>query len=157
MYLGLANETGYPHQGYLDFAAISVTPTTGTLQLRGIFPNGDYKILPGLFARIKAPMLGSAKESWLVPEVALGFDQLGALRPGGGRQELVERRQVKEGARVGDHRVIDTGLNGDEEVISQRADSCHSRQAGDPGPEGAPRLRPPAAPRLEGKPGASRK
>ena len=52
LYLGLANEEGYPHQGYFDFAAITVTPTTGTLLLRGIFPNPDGKILPGLFARV---------------------------------------------------------------------------------------------------------
>ena len=38
-----------------DFAAISLTPTTGTLQLRGIFPNPDGKILPGLFARVRLP------------------------------------------------------------------------------------------------------
>ncbi len=73
LYLGLANETGYPHQGFIDFAAISVTSTTGTLQLRGIFPNADYKILPGLFARIEAPVLGPSQESWVVPEVALGL------------------------------------------------------------------------------------
>src|SRR5262249_47266006 len=46
---GLANEEGYPHTGRLDFASISVTPTTGTLQLRGIFPNPDLSVLPGLF------------------------------------------------------------------------------------------------------------
>ena len=45
--LGVANEDGFPHQGKLDFAAISLTPTTGTLELRGIFPNPDYKLLPG--------------------------------------------------------------------------------------------------------------
>ncbi len=87
------------------------------MQLRGIFPNGDYKILPGLFARIQAPVVGPAKESWVVPEVALGFDQLGPYVLVVGDKNVVERRSVKEGTRVGDHRVIDTGLNGDEEVI----------------------------------------
>ena len=41
VYFGLSNEEGYPHEGRLDFASISVAPTTGTLQLRGIFPNPD--------------------------------------------------------------------------------------------------------------------
>ena len=57
--LGLANEEGYPRQGYLDFAAISLTPTTGTLQLRGIFPNPDFKILPGLYAAAISPDFGT--------------------------------------------------------------------------------------------------
>ncbi|MFA5110174.1 MAG: efflux RND transporter periplasmic adaptor subunit, partial [Desulfobaccales bacterium] len=38
LFLGLANETDYPHTGRFDFASISITPTTGTLLLRGIFP-----------------------------------------------------------------------------------------------------------------------
>ena len=53
--LGVADEEGFPHKGKLDFAAISLTAGTGTLQLRGIFPNPDYRLLPGLFVRIRAP------------------------------------------------------------------------------------------------------
>ncbi len=48
--LSLANEEGYPHQGYLDFASICLNATTGTLTLRGVFPNPKAMILPGLFA-----------------------------------------------------------------------------------------------------------
>ena len=73
LYLGLANEEGYPHQGIFDFAAITINPTTGTQQLRGIFPNPDSKLLPGLFARIKAPVVGSKKAALLVPEVGPGL------------------------------------------------------------------------------------
>ncbi len=53
---GLPNEEGYPHQGHLDFAAISLTPTTGTLLMRGVFSNPDGKILPGLYARVRVPV-----------------------------------------------------------------------------------------------------
>jgi RND family efflux transporter, MFP subunit len=34
VYAGLPSEDGYPHQGHLDFAAISLTTTTGTLLMR---------------------------------------------------------------------------------------------------------------------------
>jgi RND family efflux transporter MFP subunit len=54
-YFALLNEKGYPHVGYLDFASISVSPTTGTLQLRAIFPNHDLTVLPGLFVRVRMP------------------------------------------------------------------------------------------------------
>ena len=118
LYLGLANETGYPHRGYFDFAAISVTSTTGTLLLRGVFPNPDFKILPGLYARIRGPLVGSEKESWLVPETALGYDQLGSYVLVVGENNVVERRSVKVGAQVESRRVIETGLSGNEEVIT---------------------------------------
>ncbi|MCL4500565.1 MAG: efflux RND transporter periplasmic adaptor subunit [Deltaproteobacteria bacterium] len=117
LFLGLANEEGYPHQGFFDFAAITVTPTTGTQQLRGIFPNPDGKILPGLFARLKGPVVGSQKEALLVPEVALGNDQLGTYVLVAGDKNVVERRGVKLGAKDGDLRVIKQGLTGNELVV----------------------------------------
>jgi RND family efflux transporter MFP subunit len=117
LYLGLANETGYPHQGYFDFAAISVTPTTGTQQLRGIFPNPDFKILPGLFARIKAPLVGSRKATLLVPDVAIGYDQQGPYVLVVDEKNVVQRRGVKIGAKEETLRVVEEGLSGDETVI----------------------------------------
>lgn len=116
--LGLANEEGYPRQGYLDFSAISVTPTTGTLQLRGIFPNPDFKILPGLFARVRAPIVGPEKTALLVPEAALGYDQQGSYVLVVGADKVVQRRSVKLGSKVGDLRVMQEGLTGDEWIIT---------------------------------------
>ena len=117
LYLGLVNETGYPHQGHLDFAAISLTPTTGTLSLRGIFPNPDGKMLPGSFARIKIPIVGSQKTSLVIPEVAIAYDQLGSYVLVVGDHNIVERRSVKLGLRVDSRRVVEEGLTGKEWVI----------------------------------------
>ncbi len=115
--LGLVNEEGYPHQGYFDFASITVTPTTGTQNLRGIFPNADGKILPGLYARLRGPIVGSQHEALLVPEVALEYDQQGSYVLVVGEKNLVQRRGVEMGAREGNRRVIAKGLTGDERVI----------------------------------------
>jgi len=114
--LGLADETGYPHKGYFDFAAISLTPTTGTLLLRGIFPNPDGKILPGSFARVQY-LVGTEKTELVVPEVALGYDQLGPYLLLVDEQNMVQQRPVKLGLRVDGGRVIQEGLTGDEWVI----------------------------------------
>ena len=113
---GLADEKGYPHQGYLDFAAISLSPTTGTLLLRGVFANPTYKILPGLFARVRAPLAGP-RPALLVPQVAIGFDQLGPYVLVVNDQKVVERRAVKLGATEDDYRVAAEGLQGGEWVI----------------------------------------
>jgi RND family efflux transporter MFP subunit len=117
--LGLTNESDYPHEGYLDFAAISLTPTTGTLSMRGIFPNPGGKMLPGLFARVRAPILGYEEAALLVPEVAIGYDQLGSFVLVVGNDNVVERRPVKLGVRSDSLQVIREGLSGGEWVIVQ--------------------------------------
>lgn len=117
VYLGLANEEGYPHQGKLDFTGISITPTTGTLLLRGIFANGDGKILPGLFARVRVKKIDSERMAVLVPETALGFDQQGTYVLVVDDRNEVERRGVRTGPEEGDRRVIEEGLRGGEWVV----------------------------------------
>jgi RND family efflux transporter MFP subunit len=116
VYMGLANETGYPRQGYLDFAAITLNPTTGTLLLRGVFPNPDAAILPGLFSRVRAP-LDAAKPALLIPEAAIGYDQMGSYVLVVDDKNVVERRGVKLGPQDDQYRVVAEGLTGEELVI----------------------------------------
>lgn len=115
--LGLVNETGYPHQGHLDFTAITVTPTTGTLLLRGVFQNSDGMILPGLFARLRLPVVGTEKTALLIPEVAVAYDQLGSYVLVVNDKNVVERRSVRLGAHVEDRRVVEEGLSDGEWVV----------------------------------------
>jgi len=116
MSFGLANEKGYPHEGTLDFAAISVTPTTGTLLLRGISANKDGKVLPGLYARVQVPV-GEKTAALVIPVQALGFDQQGHYVLVVNEKNLVERRSVTLGTQVDGFRVIEEGLQGDEWVV----------------------------------------
>src|SRR5262249_28202245 len=41
VWLGLANEEGHPHQGTINFVDNQVNPRTGTIRLRGVFPNKE--------------------------------------------------------------------------------------------------------------------
>jgi RND family efflux transporter MFP subunit len=118
LYMGLANEEGFPRVGYLDFAAISLNPSTGTLQMRGIFPNPDGKIVPGLYARLRGAVVGKPKEDLLIPAVALGYDQQGSYVLVVDENNVVQRRSVKLGIEVGDRRVIKEGLTKDEWIIT---------------------------------------
>jgi len=115
-YFGLANEKGYPHKGYLDFAAITLSPTTGTLLLRGVFPNPEAQVLPGLFARVRVPV-AEPKPALLIPEVALGYDQQGPYVMVVDDQNVVKRVAVKLGAQVDDDRVVEAGLQKSDWVI----------------------------------------
>lgn len=77
--MGLANEEGYPHRGTLDFVNNRVNPDTGTLQVRGVFPNpvigeNNRVLSPGLFVRVRFPM-SEPHEAILVNERAINIDQ----------------------------------------------------------------------------------
>ncbi len=114
--VGFAGEEGYPHEGYLDFTSATVTPTTGTFLLRGVIPNPKGTILPGQFARIRVPT-GGEKPALLVPQIAVGFDQLGSYVMIVDHENKVERRSVKVGSQRKGYYMISDGLDGSESVI----------------------------------------
>ncbi len=114
--LGLESEKGYPHKGTLDYAAPSVSSGTGTLAVRGLFPNPGQVLLPGYFVRIRVP-LGAEPDRLLVPDRALGSDQAGRYLLVLGKDDKVEQRAVEIGQRVGKLRVIASGLKPDDRVL----------------------------------------
>jgi RND family efflux transporter MFP subunit len=116
LYVGLANEQGYPHEGYLDFASPSINTTTGTLLVRGVLPNTDGTMLPGQFARVKLPV-GRERSVLLVPRVAVANDELGSYVLVVNEQNVVDRRAVKTGVPQDSLCVIEDGLTGNEWVV----------------------------------------
>ena len=73
--MGLADEEGFPHKGTIDFMDNKLDPGTGTLRLRGVFPNPRPHLLyPGLFVRLRI-QIGNKHPAVLVAERALGTDQ----------------------------------------------------------------------------------
>ncbi|RJQ72310.1 MAG: efflux RND transporter periplasmic adaptor subunit [Desulfobacteraceae bacterium] len=116
VFIGLANEKSYPHEGFLDFAAAEVDSQTGTLLMRAVFPNADGKMLPGQYARVKVPV-GKEKSALLVPKVALSFDQLGAYVLVVNNANQVERRNVKTGPARDTQYIIEGGLAENDRVI----------------------------------------
>jgi hypothetical protein len=83
--------------------------------MRGILPNRDGSIFPGLYARVRVPL--EQKASLVVPEVAIGHDQQGAYVFVVNEKNVVERRGVKTGPAVEALRAIEDGLTGTEWVI----------------------------------------
>ena len=84
--LGLADEKGYPHEGTIDFADNRLDVMTGTLRLRGVFPNPKRILSPGMFAKIRLPK-GEPHQAILIPEAALELGPGTELRLRRGRQE----------------------------------------------------------------------
>jgi multidrug efflux pump subunit AcrA (membrane-fusion protein) len=74
VWLGLATEEGFPHPGTINFEDNQVNPKIGTLRVRGVFPNMDELLSPGLFARVRVP-IGRAHRALLVTDRAIDTDQ----------------------------------------------------------------------------------
>ena len=114
--VALADETDFPHAGQLDFAAISLNPTTGSLMLRAILANPRRVLLPGMFARVRVP-IAEQQKALLVPEAAISFDQIGPYLRVVNDKNLVERRGVKLGVQDGSFRAILEGLQPQDWVV----------------------------------------
>jgi RND family efflux transporter MFP subunit len=118
VYMGLANEEGYPHEGVFEFAESAVDTGTGTMELRGIFANDEQPpaLLPGLFARIRVPVASRA-DMLLVTERAVARDQGGAYLLVAGSENQVERRSIVTGQLIDGLIVIKEGLRKDDRVV----------------------------------------
>ena len=114
--LGLADETGFPRQGYVDFIDNRLDPNTGTMTGRAVIPNPDLTLTPGLFARIRLP--GSNQyQALLIPDEAIGSDQTQRFAFVVNDQHTVEYHRVELGPIINGLRVILDGLKPEDWVI----------------------------------------
>lgn len=116
LFLARATDTTFPFRGSFNFADLAVDESTGTFAVRGIFPNPDLKIVPGLFVRIRAPT-ENKKDALLVPESATGFDQAGNYLLVVDEKDMVQRRDITLGNKFGPMVVIASGLKAGERVV----------------------------------------
>jgi RND family efflux transporter MFP subunit len=115
VFLALVDESGFPREGTLDYSSNRVDPSTGTIELRAVFPNDDGRIVPGLFVRVRVPY--ERGRSLLVPDDAVLSDQRGRYVLVVGEKDVVEQRPVATGPLEGRLRVIASGLRPDDRVV----------------------------------------
>lgn len=114
--LVLANDEAHPVRGRLNFAGSQIDPSTGSVELRAEFPNGDGRLLPGQFVRVRLRGVERAG-ALLVPQRAV-------LQSGSGRSVYVvddsgkaEVRSVELDQWSGDRWLVDSGLEAGERVV----------------------------------------
>ena len=143
VYLALADEDTFGHEGHMDFVDNRVDPATGSIRGRAVFRNPDGVLIPGLFARVRVP--GTAPyEATLVPPDAIAFDQTqeivyvvvdtppkssdqsnaagsdsnaGEANPPPPDAKFIERRVVTTGPLAFGLRIVRDGLAPDERVV----------------------------------------
>ena len=114
--LQLADEQGFPHQGYVDFVDNRIDDATGTMQARALFPNPNHLLVPGMFGKIKIQGRGPYP-ALLIPDEAVVTDQAEQIVYVVEGENTVGRRAVVLGPRVGGLRVVRSGLEGTDRVV----------------------------------------
>ena len=112
----LADGSVYPHLGTGYPAGREIDPRTGTITVKGVFPNPDQLLRPGQYARVRVET-SVAKGALVVPQRAIqdlqGLAQLAVV----GDEEKVEIRPVTTGPTWGTLRVITKGVAAGERVV----------------------------------------
>jgi RND family efflux transporter MFP subunit len=117
-YIRLADEKDFAHQGKLDFVESEVTATTGTARLRGEFANKERDLASGLFVRVRVPA-SKPYPALLIPERALATDQDIKFVYVVGGDGIATRRNVELGKQRGDMRIVTSGLQAGDQVITK--------------------------------------
>jgi multidrug efflux system membrane fusion protein len=112
----IPNELGSTEAGTISFLDNTVNAATGTIKLKGVFPNASRKLWPGQFTDVLIT-LASRKNAVVVPTQTIQTSQQGefvyVVKP----DNTVEMRQVKSADVVGEETVIEKGLAAGETVV----------------------------------------
>ncbi|HKR75568.1 MAG TPA: efflux RND transporter periplasmic adaptor subunit, partial [Rhodanobacter sp.] len=112
----LADESGYPHTGRIDFVDNQLHTDSGTMRLRAVFDNKDSLFTPGLYARIRLQS-GQPQPRLLIDDRAVGTDLGNQFVYVVDAQHKVQYRKVSTGALFHGLRVIDSGLAPGDVVV----------------------------------------
>ena len=113
----LEDGSTYEHPGKLQFAEVSVDPSTGSVLLRVVVPNPDHMLLPGMYVRA-AIGRGVRENGILVPQQGVARDPKGNTTAMVVNNEgKVEQRSVQVSQTIGSNWLVESGLNAGDKVI----------------------------------------
>ncbi len=115
--IGLANETGFPHEGKLEFVDNQLDPRSGSVRMRATFTNTDGALVPGLFARVQLAGSTGAKPALLINDRAVSTDQDRKFVFVVGKDNKAEYRPVTLGPQIDGLRVVRDGLKAGEKIV----------------------------------------
>jgi RND family efflux transporter MFP subunit len=116
VYLRLQDESGFPHEGTINFADNAFDTTTGTLLIRATFSNHDGFLTPGNFVRVRVE--ASPKyEALLVADRAIGTDQDQNFVYVVDSKNIAQLRHITIGQEADGLRVVKSGLHPDDVVV----------------------------------------
>jgi len=129
----LADGSTYPLKGKLTQVDRSISESTGTLTLKAEFDNPDKVLLPGMFAHIQAN-IGTKKNAMLIPQRAVTEIMYKTFVYVVNSENKVEMKEIKLGARVGRLWLVESGLDGTENIIVEGTQKVKKGSAVKPEP-----------------------
>jgi membrane fusion protein (multidrug efflux system) len=114
--LTLPDGTAYGQSGLLDFTDVAVEPTTGAVALRGLMPNPDKQLLPGMYVNVRLT-IGTLNHAFLIPQAALLRDGKGPYVLTVGDDSKVIQKRVAADATTGQNWIVTGGLNDGDRII----------------------------------------
>jgi RND family efflux transporter MFP subunit len=114
--LKLLDEQRHAHKGKMDFVDNAIDRSSGTIRARAEFPNAEGTFTPGMFGRIQVAA-GPVEEALLIPEVAIGTEQVRKFVFVVDDQNIVRTKYVTLGPTQDDLRVVLAGLLPEDRVI----------------------------------------
>jgi membrane fusion protein, multidrug efflux system len=118
VHVALANESGFPHVGTIDFLDNELNPSTGTIRARVRLPNPDHLLTPGLYARVQLESAGTV-QALLIDDKAILTDQNQQYVYVVGPGNVAQRKNVITGGMADGLRLIQSGLApGDRVIVS---------------------------------------
>ena len=111
------NETGPQASGQITFVDNSVDQTTGTIRIKGTFPNEDRRLWPGQFVNVTVT-LTTDSEAIVVPAAAIQAGQQGSYAFVVKADKTVEMRPVDVARTSLTDIVLRSGLRPGETVVT---------------------------------------
>ena len=146
-FIELANETGFPHEGYIDFVDNRLDPNTGTQRARAVFKTWNERLAPGFFVRMRIPGTGRY-QAVLIDDKVISSQQGAKYVFVVKSDNTIEHRNIETGPIFDGKRIVKKGLKEGEKVVSTRLQIVQPGMPVSPVPEKG--AAPPAAP--EAKP-----
>ena len=118
-FIELANETGFPHEGYIDFVDNRLDPSTGTQRARGVFKTWNERLAPGFFVRMRIPGAGKY-QAVLIDDKVISSQQGVKYVFVVKADNTIEHRNIETGPLFDGKRIVKKGLKDGEKVVSTR-------------------------------------
>jgi len=103
--------------GYLTFVDNNVDNTTGTIKLKGTFPNGDHRLWPGQFSTVSL-RLAEEEKATVVPSQAVQTGASGDFIFVVKSDSTAESRPVKVARQIDGETVISSGVAPGDTVVT---------------------------------------
>lgn len=114
--VGLVGDSGFVHEGHVNFLDNRVSSQTGTISIRAVLDNPDRRLLPGLFARVQLPV-SEPVDALLIDDRAVLTDQDRKYVFVVDSESKAQRRDVQLGGTVEGLRIVQAGLVATDRVV----------------------------------------